>query len=272
MTETVANVFETPHWNAWLPKGAPRVRNISPIPSSDLTVVYFPTCANRVLGGVKGSKPLHESILSVLTKARISVKFPEKLSNLCCGMAFESRGFFSVSTEKTREIIEILEKASEGGKHPILVDMSPCWMHLKENAHASKLEILDPAKFISKYLSHRLTYKKKDEILIHVPCTSKRSGISKTFIEVAKQCADTVHQTEIPCCGMSGDRGLYFPELPASAIEASGINKRHAIKNCKEGYSSSRTCEIALSLNTLVPYKSLFHLIDECTDHLKVTL
>jgi len=145
------------------------------------------------------------------------------------------------------------------------VDMSPCWYHLKENT-TSKLEFIEPVQFISKYLSDRLSWNKsKMEILVHVPCTSKRAGISKSFIEVAKKCANVVHETPIPCCGMGGDRGLYYPELTSSSISTAHMTNNPKYENCSEGFSASRTCEIAMSQNTGVLYQSLFHLVDEST-------
>jgi D-lactate dehydrogenase len=64
------------------------------------------------------------------------------------------------------------------------------------------------------------------------------------------------------CCGMAGDRGFLFPELTGAATrpEASEINQ-----NPYEGYySTSRTCEIAMSDAVGKNYHSILYLVDEC--------
>jgi hypothetical protein len=35
--------------------------------------------------------------------------------------------------------------------------------------------------------------------------------------------------------------------------------------NCKEGYSTSRTCEIGMETHSGINFKSIFYLIDEVT-------
>jgi D-lactate dehydrogenase len=70
----------------------------------------------------------------------------------------------------------------------------------------------------------------------------------------------------VNCCGFAGDRGFIYPELNSSALEALRLSlKAH---NCNAGYSSSRTCEIGLSLHSDIEYNSIIYLIDECTTDL----
>jgi D-lactate dehydrogenase len=66
----------------------------------------------------------------------------------------------------------------------------------------------------------------------------------------------------VGCCGWAGDRGFTFPELNASALAGlkSGIPR-----DCAGGYSTSRTCEIGLSLHSGLSYKSIVYLVDRCT-------
>jgi D-lactate dehydrogenase len=64
------------------------------------------------------------------------------------------------------------------------------------------------------------------------------------------------------CCGMAGDRGFLFPELTASATahEASEVN----LKVHHDGYySSTKTCEMALSEAVNKNYESILYLVDE---------
>lgn len=67
---------------------------------------------------------------------------------------------------------------------------------------------------------------------------------------------------DIYCCGFAGDRGFNYPELNASALE----ELKQQIKDCDAGYSTSKTCEIDLSLHGLIPYRSILYLVDEATE------
>jgi D-lactate dehydrogenase len=80
---------------------------------------------------------------------------------------------------------------------------------------------------------------------------------------VAKQLA---HEVKVPlhagCCGMAGDRGFLFPELTKSAT----LPEAQEVNQCSyDGYySSSKTCEMALSEATGKNYESIVYLLDEC--------
>jgi D-lactate dehydrogenase len=83
---------------------------------------------------------------------------------------------------------------------------------------------------------------------------------SEKLMEIAEYCADKVITTEgIECCGFAGDRGFSYPELNKSALEKL---PESISKECKTGYSTSRTCEIGLSKNSGVYFNSIFNLLD----------
>lgn len=93
-------------------------------------------------------------------------------------------------------------------------------------------------------------------------------GIADKIIGLASRCSNSVTvPAEVGCCAFAGDKGFTHPELNAwglrklrPAIEKSGA---------KEGYSNSRTCEIGLTTNSGIPYKSIVYLVDECTEAIK---
>ena len=61
-------------------------------------------------------RALQAAMLSVLDKAGYDVRFPSDLSSLCCGLAFESKGFPRLADEKARELERALLAATEGGR------------------------------------------------------------------------------------------------------------------------------------------------------------
>jgi D-lactate dehydrogenase len=89
-----------------------------------------------------------------------------------------------------------------------------------------KLELVEPVELVSKYLAPHLKFdKKKSNVVIHVPCSSKRMGYEVSFKHLASQCAENVAESNVPCCGMAGDRGLMYPELPASSLKQYKVSK-----------------------------------------------
>ena len=60
--------------------------------------------------------------------------------------------------------------------------------------------------------------------------------------------------------GMAGDRGMRYPELTAGALQHLALPQ-----GCKDGYSTSRTCEVSLSNHSGVNFRGLVYLVDEAT-------
>ncbi|MBP8960229.1 MAG: FAD-binding oxidoreductase [Bacteroidales bacterium] len=102
----------------------------------------------------------------------------------------------------------------------------------------------------------------KETVTVFPVCTMKKMGLDKKLIELAKLCASEVIVPETNCCGFSGDKGFFNPEL-----------NRYALRNLREqipdtvihGYSTSRTCEIGLTLNSGISFKSIVYLVDMVT-------
>ncbi|WP_242344563.1 FAD-binding and (Fe-S)-binding domain-containing protein [Anaeromyxobacter terrae] len=256
-----------PLWTAAVPRPArPRLTGTST--GSDLRAVYFPSCIARTMGPARGDAELavHAAMLSVLAKARCDVVFPERLADLCCGMPFESKGYPRQAERKARELEAALLAASEGGELPIVFDTSPCAYRMKKLL-AGALPIFDPVEFIDRALLPRLSIARTSgPVALHVTCSAIKAGLSDAYRRVAAACAEqVVVPTGVGCCGFAGDRGFTHPELNASALAAL---PRSLPPDCRSGYSSSRTCEIGLSLHAGIPYRSLAVLVDRCASAL----
>lgn len=211
----------------------------------------------------------------LLNKAGIEVIYPENIDNLCCGMAFASKGFKKQGDSKSDELIEALIKASDNGNYPVLFDMSPCLSRIKEylnyrNNNKAQIKIFEPAEFILEYVVGKLRIKKIKEIItVHSTCSTIKMGLSDKLTALAKMCAENVIiPKEVGCCGWAGDRGFTYPELNASALES--LNQAVTDK-CTQGYSTSRTCEIGLSMHSNLNYESIIYLVDKCSEPLSKT-
>ena len=255
-----------PLWNPWMPKGTPGTAFADIVKGSDRKVVYFPSCIIRAMGPAKNDpdqRPLFEAMLSVLDKAGYDVVFPRGMKKLCCGLTFESKGYFAQAASMAAELEQALLAASNNGEYPVLCDTSPCLYRMR-SAFTSNLKLYEPVEFIHAFLMDRLAFTKMPgAVSLHVTCTATKMGIADKFKAVAQACAEqVVVPPKVGCCGFAGDRGFTYPELNASALMTL---KSSLPANTRAGYSNSRTCEIGLSVHGGVPYQSLVYLVDQCT-------
>jgi D-lactate dehydrogenase len=256
-------INKIPQWNKWMPKGAKPIPSFPKIhESKSKSVVYFPSCINRAMGpsGYGKEQQLTSVMLRLLQKGGLEVIYPENLNNLCCGMAFSSKGYTEAGEKKSLELETALMIASEKGLYPVLCDMSPCLFTMREN-FGEKMKLYEPVEFILDHLLPELTIHPVDETIAVFPvCSLKKMGLEQKLTELAKLCAKEVIVAETNCCGFAGDRGFSFPEL-----------NRHGSRSLKEqlpvsvlrGFSNSRTCEIGLSLHSGIPFQSIVYLVDQ---------
>jgi len=262
-----------PAWNPYMPRGAARLQDPPKTPATSKPqrgiprrVVYLPSCVTRMMGPSLSDyevQSVHQKLMSLFEKAGYEVIYPKGIANTCCGSMFNSRGLKAAAKTKVAELEEALFEASEGGMIPIVSDTSPCLAELKGSMTNKLLTsaLYEPVEFISRFLSDKLEFSKvRDTIAIHVPCSSKKMGIERSFAELAGKCAHEVVHSGIPCCGMAGDKGMRFPELTGSSLQHLNLPA-----NCTDGYSTSRTCEITLSDNSGINFRGLVYLVDEAT-------
>jgi D-lactate dehydrogenase len=230
-------------------------------------VVYFPSCINRALGKSADygkDDSLFQKSQALLKKAGFEVVFPENVNDLCCGMAFDSKGFKKQGRQKAAELEQALLLATENGKIPVFCDMSPCLFRMKETLD-KRLKLYEPVEFILTFFPSRLTFTQLPlKVAIHSTCNNIRMGLDLQLKELARMCAmEIMIPEDVGCCGWAGDRGFTYPELNTSALKAL---KPQITPDVIQGFSTSRTCEIGLSLHSGISYKSIIYLVDQATD------
>lgn len=251
-----------PAWNPYLPSGSKKIiRQKFSDSANPRKVVYFPSCINRSMGVSyehREEKQLSEVLTGLLRKAGYDIIYPETLDELCCGMAFSSKGYVKTGEKKSRELEAALLAASENGKYPVLCDMSPCLYTMKENI--TSLKLYEPVEFILDHVIGYLDIHQSDESITVFPvCSMKKMGLDSKILELGNLCAKNVTLPETNCCGFAGDRGFTFPELNSHGLR----NLKEQIpEEVKHGYSNSRTCEIGLSLHSGISFKSIVYLVD----------
>ncbi|NQZ92467.1 MAG: FAD-binding oxidoreductase [Moritella sp.] len=256
-----------PLWTPSMPKAAGKVTLLASDGLAHKKVVYFPSCAARNMGTAKNAmdnRPLAEVTQTVLQKAGIEVVMPSKLSEKCCGMPYKSKGFVDTALSKSAQLEAALWEASEQGKLPVLMDTSPCASTSIEMM-TKDIAIYEPFRFVAEFVMPHVDITPQAEpVMLHITCTSRKQGLAGVMEQVSRACAQQVIIPEdIQCCGFAGDKGFTTPELNASALSPLA---RQVPRNCSEGYSNSRTCEIGLSEHSGIEYRSILYLVDKVSE------
>lgn len=241
---------------------------------SNGSVVYFPTCINRMMGGAKDNKKsMPETFMSVSAKAGIKVLVPDDINSSCCGQLFSSKGYQDAYVYTANETVRKLWAWTSGGKLPVVLDVSSCTHTLQtcrtvlsdqNRAYFDQMNIIDSIDYLYDHVIPVLKdVRKKDNIVLHPVCTLKKMGLETKLFQIASHFAQ---QVDVPinagCCGMAGDRGFLFPELTAAATapEANEVKR----KEYGGYYSTAKTCEMAMSDAVSKNYESILYLVDEC--------
>jgi len=252
-----------PLWTPSLPRAASSLPRPSAAGQGREVVVYLPSCAARSMGDTRDDRreSLPRITVRLLERAGYEVRIPANVADLCCGKAFETKGLYAQATEKLLQLEDALRKASDNGTHPVLCDTSPCLARMKKEIKG--LGLYEPIEFARTFLLPRLRISPVSRrIALHPTCSTRLMGLSEPFTELARiLAAEVVTPKGILCCGFSGDKGFHRPELNASAL--AGLAEQ--IRGCSEGYSTSRTCEIGLSLHGGIPYSNILYLLEECS-------
>ena len=230
-------------------------------------VVYFSSCISRMMGG---ENP--DLFFSVCGKANVDVIVPANISGTCCGQIFSSKGFSDAFRVTANQTINKLWESTDAGRIPIVLDVTSCTQTLgscrnylsdENKAKFDRMKIVDIIDFAALILVPRLKITRpKDSVVFHPVCSVFKMGSMSHLQTIGNACAK---KSDIPffakCCGMAGDRGFYFPELTAAATkqESNEVKQHHY-----DGYySSSRTCEMALSEAVGHEYHSILKLLDD---------
>lgn len=236
-------------------------------------VLYFPSCISRMMGSGEGNKKnIMETFLSVSKKAGINVNILKNISSACCSQIFSSKGYKDAYTFKANEIIEKLWTNSSEGNIKIVTDVSSCAYSLKHlravltpknQFKYDNLSIYDSVDYIHDIILPLVNISdKKRNIVLHPVCSLHKMNTQDKFINIARKFADKVTvPTHAGCCGMAGDRGFLFPELTQSATMPEALEVK---LNKYDGYySSTKTCEMAMSQAVNENYESILYLLDE---------
>lgn len=256
------------HWRPGLPTAAPALpkqRRFEPTTAAQHepeTLIYLPSCVNRVLGSDRQAsdhRPLSTVVLGLLQKAGYRVLIPDNIDSLCCGTPFQSKGLFAQADDKRNEVLTAMRRMSGSEHITVITDASACNLRMLD-CNSNDITFYEVADFLYRHALPRLEIQPTQEtIALHLTCSTQVAGNSESLLGLARACANqVVVPASVSCCGFAGDRGFQVPELNASALQ----DLRSEVQGCQAGYSNNRTCEIGLSEHSGLPYQSILYLLD----------
>jgi D-lactate dehydrogenase len=100
-------------------------------------------------------------------------------------------------------------------------------------------------------------------VALHINCSVRKTGSDAKLRALLKACAeDIIEPAAVTCCGFAGDRGFAAPELNQHALR----HLKPALpENCACGVSTNRTCEIGLTAESGIDYRSIAYLLEHCS-------
>ena len=235
------------------------IQNYSDSEKADF--LLFPSCVGRVLAGDKSGISNGRFIREIARAANKEVGVLTGYESHCCGMAFDSHGYRETGGHFASKLIKGLERQSNGGGTPIIVDNSPCSFHLKnylKDANAS-VQVHDTVEFLVELIKDIKLEPMDETVYAHPVCSVEKMGITDQFYEVVRHCSKNVVTPAKPtCCGTAGDKGFRYSQFSQFAAQkAIQISDK---KFPSVGVSSSLTCELGLSQASELKFTNLLAL------------
>jgi D-lactate dehydrogenase len=252
-------------WKTPMPRAgrAPQYPPLSRHPQGD-PVVYFPTCGGRLFGPTDADMlHLGDVVLALLARAGYTPILPEGFDALCCGQMLASKGMASEANAMSARLESVLMAASENGRYPIVMDASTCTLRMQAQL-GGRLRLFDFHEFAHDALLPRLRIvRHPGPVALHINCSLRKTGGETALRALVRACTDHfVEPAAVTCCGFAGDRGFVVPELNKHALRHL---KTALPEGCTSGVSTNRTCEIGLTAESGIAYRSIAYLLEECS-------
>jgi D-lactate dehydrogenase len=261
-----------PKWSRGIPRPAQRILPVTNAFEAD--ALYFPSCLSRIMGvpDRDTSRSVVEVIVELAKRAGVQLWIPPNAHGHCCSMPFASKGFVDAQREVAKGLIDSLWTWTRNGKLPVVVDASSCSYTLRtlgpmlDASHRAKWEaltLLDVIElFHDRVLDGLAVEPLEGTVLLAVNCSARKLGLEGKLLSIAQRCA---RQVDVPisltCCGTAGDRGLLYPELPASALQP--MQEEIRGRSYAGYYGCNLTCEMGMRAATGLAFRSFVYLVEE---------
>jgi D-lactate dehydrogenase len=248
--------------SSWLPTmGVPDAFPVSHC--ADAELIYVPSCMACFGGQSADGSSQTRALMELAERAGIGIAIASAAGKICCGHPWHSNGLDRQYRRVLQQWCEAVYAESDRGRVPVVTDSSSC-LHLLRHAAERRaderllaMRILGPVELATLIVERLGRASRTVRVLLHPTCSQSRLGHDQQAVELLRQagCQVVVPQTAW-CCGMAGDRGLRYPELPAAALrwEATEI----ATSDAELHASTNLPCQWQLSYRTGKRFVSLW--------------
>ncbi len=203
------------------------LRHLPTVPASatnpeQAEIFIFPSCISRILQGSTAAIPF--LLWTILQRQHLPAAMLTDPA-LCCGLLFDSKGFPEAGKRIRHRSLRTLRQhlsyqngrfyAPNGKPATVLIDQSSCAAHWQRTMAAYPVE--DANIFLAQILPLPTRLRTG---AVHLSCGILHHSHHQELIA-------QLRQHTIPflaqCCGAAGDRGLFIPELPRSALQGTAL-------------------------------------------------
>nr|WP_269457954.1 FAD-binding and (Fe-S)-binding domain-containing protein [Nocardioides scoriae] len=254
----VAGEEQVPLYDPALGPGGAR-REVLSDPAAE--VVLFSACVGTMFGG-----GADDAFRTLCERAGVRLRTPDDLPSLCCGTPWKSKGQVAGHERMAALVRASLDRATDGGRLPVVVDASSCTEGLL--GVLDGVEVLDATTYAVRHLLPRLTRSTSvPAVVVHPTCSSTALGATDDLVALGRFVSDDVRVPDAwGCCAFAGDRGLLHPELTASATAPETAEVQAMALPAGAAYvSGNRTCEIGMTRATGASYRHVLEVVEEAT-------
>ena len=199
-----------PRWIDSMPRAAPG--RLPETRRDGAAAVYLPACINRMFGASRedaSQRWLVDSLVQVSARAGKPVWIPPDAPGVCCGTPWTSKGYTRGAEHMKSALGEAVERWTEGGDLPLIVDATSCVYGISEGG----VGVLDAVAWAHDHLLPELDVRRRvSSVAVHPTCSARHLDLVATMESLARALADEVTVPLVAtCCGMAGDRGPGAP-------------------------------------------------------------
>ncbi|MCS6999417.1 MAG: FAD-binding and (Fe-S)-binding domain-containing protein [Bacteroidota bacterium] len=223
VSNIATHVARTPMWLRTM--GVPERLRAQSCRAPHLT--YLPTCMT-CFGGRNRHGSVAEAFLHLAKQAGVKVAIPPAACTVCCGHPWHSGGMVAEYRRVASRWIAAAMKATEDGAIPLVVDSSSCALSIGQELKkmtasddTMQVKVLDPVDAAEYLYTHGQISApaRRYRVLVHPGCAGERLGATERIrLLLERLGCQVIIPPSAACCGMAGDRGLRYPELPAHAL------------------------------------------------------
>jgi D-lactate dehydrogenase len=228
----------------------------------DADAVLFTACVGTMFGGGADA-----AFRTLCERAGLRLRTPDDLPSLCCGTPWKSKGLRDGYERMAATVRDSLDRATDGGRLPVVVDASSCTEGLL-GVVSGAARVLDATTFVREHVLPRLNVTAPlPALVVHPTCSSTALGATDDLVALARFCSPDVRVPDAwGCCAFAGDRGLLHPELTASATAPESAEVAAMRLPAGAAYvSGNRTCEIGMTRATGAAYVHVLEVLEQAT-------